>query len=569
MGLMRTLDPGTMGGDEGSWVFLFLMFLATMGGIFVVGTLIGVLTTGLDAKMTELRKGRSIVAEKDHTVILGWSAQIFSIISELVIANQNRNHACIAILAEKDKVEMEDEIRDSIDNFKNTRIVCRTGNPIDPKDLEIVNIDESRSVIILSPEFDDADSQVIKTILAITNNPNRKKQRYHIVTTIHDQENLEIAEMVGQGEVQFILADELISRITAQTCRQSGLSVVYTELLDFSGDEIYFYHEPSLAGISFGEAQTKYEKSMLIGIRGESGNIKLNPPANTIIQKNDKIIAISEDDDTIRISNLTDLRISLNSIKENGANKLQPERTLIIGWNKRAPAIIKELDGYVAPGSELLVVADVDAEKMKKECSIFGETKQKIIFQRGETTNRRLLDRLAIHLYQHVIILSPSNIREPQKADAATLMTLLHLRDISEKFGNPFSIVSEMLDIRNRELAEVTKADDFIVSDKLISLLLSQISENIELITVFKDLFDPEGSEIYLKSAAEYINFDQPVNFYTVDESARRRREVAIGYRLQSEANDPTKAYGVYINPPKSQPIAFSHADKIITLSEE
>ena len=42
-------------------------------------------------------------------------------------------------------------------------------------DLEIVNPHETKSIIILSPEeFADPDAQVIKMILAITNNPNRR-----------------------------------------------------------------------------------------------------------------------------------------------------------------------------------------------------------------------------------------------------------------------------------------------------------------------------------------------------------------------------------------------------------
>jgi hypothetical protein len=49
-----------------------------------------------------------------------------------------------------------------------------------------------------------------------------------------------------------------------------------------------------------------------------------------------------------------------------------------------------------------------------------------------------------------------------------TLITLLHLRDIGQQSGKTFSIVSEMLDARNRQLAEVTQADDFIISDRLI-----------------------------------------------------------------------------------------------------
>lgn len=73
-----------------------------------------------------MRKGHSFVIEKDHTLILGWSTKIFTIISELVVANQNHKDAKIVIKADMDKVEMEDEIRARIPDTKTTRIICRT-----------------------------------------------------------------------------------------------------------------------------------------------------------------------------------------------------------------------------------------------------------------------------------------------------------------------------------------------------------------------------------------------------------------------------------------------------------
>ena len=238
MSLMRTLDAGTMGGDSGSLFFLASMLGVTFGGIFVVSTLIGLLTSGIESKVESLRKGRSLVIENNHTVILGWSEHIFTIISELVLANANQKNPSIVILANRDKVEMEDDIHDNVGSTGNTRIVCRTGSPINMPDLEIVNLQGSRSIIILSPEGENQDSQVIKMILAITNNPNRRKEPYNIVAEIHDHKNVNVVRMIGGDEVQIIESGDIISRITAQTCRQSGLSVVYTELLDFGGDEI-------------------------------------------------------------------------------------------------------------------------------------------------------------------------------------------------------------------------------------------------------------------------------------------------------------------------------------------
>ena len=86
--MLRAMDAGTIGGDDGSYAFLALMLGVTIGGIFIVSSLVGVLTTGMEKRITELRKGRSQVAERGHAVILGWSDQVFVVLSELVKANQ-------------------------------------------------------------------------------------------------------------------------------------------------------------------------------------------------------------------------------------------------------------------------------------------------------------------------------------------------------------------------------------------------------------------------------------------------------------------------------------------------
>lgn len=77
---MRTIDTGTVAGDSG-WSFRLVGFLVTMGGIFITSALIGVLASGLEGRLNELRRGRSRVLESGHTIILGWSPQVFTIIN--------------------------------------------------------------------------------------------------------------------------------------------------------------------------------------------------------------------------------------------------------------------------------------------------------------------------------------------------------------------------------------------------------------------------------------------------------------------------------------------------------
>jgi len=564
--LIRELDSGAVGADAG-WGLRAVMLVVTVAGIFILSALIGILNNALQAKLEELRRGRSRVIEEGHTVVLGWSPQIFAIISELVEANANQRDPCVVVLGERDKVEMEAAIRDTVGRTGRTRVVCRSGSPIILGDLDLVGVETARSIIILSPPGGDPDSSTIKSILAITNNPGRKAEPYHIVAEITDTRNLEVARMVGRGEVEIVLTGDLISRIVAQTCRQSGLSVVYQELLDFGGDEIYFKEEPALVGRTFGEALHAFADSAVIGLCTAAGP-RLNPPMDSVISRGDRVIAVSEDDDTIRVGGPGEEAVDRAAIQVREDAPATPERTLILGWNWRAPGIVRELDNYVAPGSEVTVAADAPGvEELTAKCRA-ELRRQTLNVVTGDTTDRRTLDALRPETFRHVIVLAYGHL-EPQKADARTLITLLHLRDIAERHDHPFSIVSEMLDTRNRALAEVTKADDFIVSDKLVSLMLAQISENKQLNAVFADLFEPEGSEVYLKLASNYVRTGVPVNFYTVIEAARRKGEVALGYRLKAHANDAGRAYGVVVNPDKPDRITFAEWDRIIVLAED
>ena len=569
MSLMRTLDPGTMGDDTG-WGFRFTMLFVTLGGIFVISALIGVITTGLDEKLESLRKGRSKVIEKNHTIILGWSEEVFTIISELVEANANQNKSCIVIMGKHDKIEMEDKIREMVEDTKRTKIVCRQGNPNEMANLEIVSLETAKSIIVLSPPHSsDPDAEVIKTVLAITHDPLRRQKRYHIVAEIRDSKNLEAAHLVGKDEAEYILVSDLISRIVAQTCRQSGLSIVYTELLDYGGDEIYFQEEPGIRGKPFSEAVMAYENSAVIGLYPAKGEPMLNPPMDTIVNEGDQIIAISEDDDTVKLSGKTEFNIHETAIIPLSTTKPSAERTLVLGWNWRAFGVIRELDNYVLDGSEVIIVADIENGEEKIVAEFTDLKNTMVAFQRGAITDRKLLDSLSVLTYDHVIVLSYIETMELQQADAATLITLLHLRDIAEKAGKQIPIVSEMLDIRNRQLAEVTKADDFIVSDNLVSLMLSQIAENKMIKPVLDDIFDAEGSEIYLKPITDYLKVDASVNFYTVVASALRRNEIAIGYKIAALTGNAEHAHGVVVNPSKSEMITFNKNDKVIVIAED
>ncbi|TQM69861.1 Castor and Pollux protein voltage-gated ion channel component [Actinomadura hallensis] len=560
--LLRTLDPGTMGDDTGTGPFLGLMLLATVGGIFIVSSLIGVITTGLEGKIAELRKGRSRVVEHGHTVLLGWSEQVFTVVAELVEANQSKRKSCVAILANRDKVEMEDAIRDRVGDLGRTRIVCRTGDPLKIADVELVSPGTARSIVIVTPETEDADTRVIKVLLSLGSRE-WGRRRPHVVAAVHDSANLPAARLAGGENANVIDADDVAIRLIVQSHRQSGLSQVYTDLLDFAGHEFYMRREPALAGTTFGDALSAYELGIPSGLRRADGTVLLNPPMDTVIRTDDEVIVLAEDDLLIRLASDPAPPVKEAAIATATPRAPEPERTLMLGWNHRAPKIIELLDEFLAPGSALTVAAPREDPTGR----LRPRTNLAVDFVRAEPTDRPSLEALDVGSYQHIIVLSEEGV-DHKSADARTLVTLLHLRDMEDALGDPFSIVSEINDDANREIAQVTKADDFVVSEKLISLMLTQLSENRYLYDVFVDLLDPAGSEIYLKPACDYLVPGEEADFATLTESARRRGEVALGYRLTEHFHEPPD-YGVVLNPDKTAPLTLAADDRVIVLAED
>src|SRR5262249_7038765 len=159
---------------------------------------------------------------------------------ELAGAHVHRK-SCVVVLADRDKLDMDNAVAPDL-HHTHLRVVTRTGNPMRPADLGLVELAHSRAVIVLAPETHDdgtpiaaheADAIVIKTLLALAKAA--PDAQLHVVAEIRDEHNADVARLVAGDRAALILAGPLISRLLVQTGRQSGLSVVYTELLDFEG----------------------------------------------------------------------------------------------------------------------------------------------------------------------------------------------------------------------------------------------------------------------------------------------------------------------------------------------
>jgi ion channel POLLUX/CASTOR len=555
---------------NGFYIYSFATFILFATSVLLSGALIGAITNGLRDKLAELRHGHSNIIESGHTVILGWSPNVFTIISELLIANQNQKKSSIVILGTPSRLEMSKEIDRHFGKKCRTKILCRQGDRRILNDLAQLSLETSKSIIINPYTIFPGD--IVKSLLAVINGKVRKDKVYHVVAAVDNHELFKTCEIIGKNEVEVVHASDFFGRLEAQTCRQAGLPYVYTELLNFAGDEIYFQLETKLYGKTYGEILNLYHNSAIIGLCTETNKILLNPDSATEIREGFKIIAISEDDDTINLDDNRDILIDDRAINSGNMARADPEHYLILGWNSTTLGMLNNLDDYVVPGSSVEILYSDDM-------NLSGETnkfkKLKVNSRSLKFHSRSNLDRIDFSKFRAVIIQGNEDIGI-ENSDTLTMSLLINLRDIRDNVDFSFAILTELFDGNNQNIVKSVQSDDFIISDIIINSAVVQISENKLLAEVFKELFKSDGSEIYLKPAENYIREGVgEVNFFTVIESALRKKETAIGYRLSQYSGVKSRfvgnkemTFGVILNPEKNQNITLSRGDSIIVLSE-
>lgn len=607
--LMRMMDPGTMGNDDGSWLFLFTMLLTTVMGLIIVSSLISIITEGLETKLKELRKGRSTVYEKNHIVILGWSNKLFVIVDELVngyyLSHRKRKRICITILADKDKTEMEDLITDYCNYSHKAKIVCRSGNPIILGNLKKLSLQSAQSILILAPEISNSDIFVFKSALAIFEIFQGVKHIYEkvIIAELHDSKLIDLIkkQYLSKERISFLPIDskKIVSEIVAQSSLQKGLSKIYEELLKFhkTDNEIYFVNASYFrilrkGNLKFKEILNFFKDSCSIGFFDNNKNkIIINPLADLyyseyVIQPKDQLIFIARNKKMIKIDEhgITNRKNEMK-FQQNKELELYKSRTLIFGNNETLPFIVDELGKYVGDGSTITIatkLSDENLNKLKNNISKYSNNnKQKIYYKRIEENiiDKKILETIiGAKVYNNIILLnSPifskleenpnplEQINIVEKQDAQTIRSLLHIRDFfdkhSDKEGENFSIVTEMGFAYNKDLVPINSMNEFVISDEIISSIFAQTALNKNRGEMFLDiLFSDKGSEIYFKNAKYYVNLDKKVYFFMIIQSAIELKEIAIGYVQNGE---------IYLNPPKDKEITLNKNDQIITLAEE
>ncbi|WP_406376659.1 NAD-binding lipoprotein [Streptomyces sp. NBC_00647] len=618
----RTLRLGDVTGTP-----LRMVLAAVLGlvALLCVSTLVGVITTGLEKRLTELSRGRSTVLEHGHAVVLGWSDQVFTVVAELVAAQAAPRPRAVVVLADRDKSEMERALAAHLGAAGRGRVVCRSGPASDPAVLALVSPGTARTVLVLPSGEATGDAEVLRVLLALRTVVGEEGAGPPVLAAVRDDRFRAPARLAAGPRGTVLESDTVTARLIAQCAGRPGLSLVLRDLLDFAGDEFHLADATAFQGRPFGAALLGHATSCVVGLLTAEGRTVLNPCPRTVIEPGSRLIVVSRDDTSagaLDCRHLVDPSARATAAPSTG----DASRLLLLGWNRRAPLVIGQLRDTARPGSVLDVLTEgvvpgTDSAVLGTESPVPGtespvpgtdsavpgtespvpgtdsavpgtespvpgtgravpaparepeprapdDGRLKVRHRSSALSRPESLLGLDLALYDAVLVLGPDPGAGPDHPDDWTLVTLLSLRLLEQRTGHSVRVVTELTDDRNRALAPLDPGSDVIVSGELTGLLMAQIAQSPHLAAVFDELFSAEGSGISLRPAGHYVRVGTTATFATVVAAARDRGECAIGYRRHDRWSS-SPDHGVRLNPHKGERHEWSAEDQVVVVAAE
>ncbi|MEI0488221.1 CASTOR/POLLUX-related putative ion channel [Brachyspira pulli] len=467
--LMQFIDTGNISSVEGNTGIVITFLLVTFVGVCGWGSLIAMINKALQDRINNLSKGNAFIMEKNHAIILGYGEEALTIIEEFIMAKVKT----IIILSEHN-VDVIRKRVSFIKGYKNTNIIIREGTTSRIENIKLLNIGKSSSISIINN--DDTESLNILLALKKIIEEDEIDKKINICVLVHEEDTIEIIKSIEDKNfvIHVIYKYEILYKLIAQSIIYTGLSNVYEDLFSNDGNIFCIENEHNFEDYSFKDAALKYlDKGMiLLGITKEDRSQLLIPNYDYVIKKENRLVFLSRNDNDDSVKEYSNIKPSIIKYKNN---------ILLICEEKRYVEIIKEISEYIENHS--ITMLSYDSIKSERN-------KYKFILEKLKKENTT-----------KIVLISEDNI-----TDVKSINVLLIIRQIIRKENLNIAILSLLNSIQKRNLIYSDDVRDFIVSGKLIGMLMAQASLSSNILYIFCGLLSKNGKDIIMSPYADYFN---------------------------------------------------------------
>jgi hypothetical protein len=557
--MLRTLDTGTMASDSG-WRQRLVALSVTVFGLLVLGTLIGVIASGVEAQIDRMKRGRSAVVESDHIVVLGASSLLPEVVDQLCRANAGRRIA-IVVMADHDPAELAEEVREGVENTFGNRLVFRDGDPTRLAHLELVRLAHCRTVVVLNGDGDHSgDARAVHTVLAVREALG-DLDRTPIVVVL-DEPAVAATLVASLDEaVHPIVMTQAVARNVVFALRERGLGEVMTELSDFRGADVYVLAASGLVGTRFGDVAMGAREFRPIALMRDTGAVELAPPFDEVIGSTDRLVVVAHEA-TVALD-LDDRFVAACRVGHGARPDFRSEavtqHVLVVGWSGLGLPLLTGWAMSAAAGSTVEVVFDPRViDQSDIDVPDLGDIDVELKPLSGEITT--LVRRVAPQITA-IVLLAYRDHLPPQEVDSRTLLELMTLkRDLEDRPGPPPRLVVELTDPGNSRLAEVRGVDEVIVTPAMASRILAQLVDDPTRRAVYLALYATGGPSIHLLGA-ERLDLRGTVTMRDILVSAAAHGVLAIGWRRPGDLGGE-----LVLNPSADRRLDLAPGDEIVVV---
>lgn len=474
-----------------------LSLMVTISGIVLFGTLIGTIATTMQARLEKLRRGRTIVLESDHSVILGWSPWITVLVNDLIRAAGARRRAAIVVLATEDRAEMEEALRAATGHRRGPRVISRNGDPTIASELHRVNIREARTVMAIGSDAATSDATVAATVLAVGIACDGF-DRQTVVAEIDDPAAAETLSEACNGQVE-VVGDDVIADALATWMAAPAAAELLGELLSSKRVRLALCELPESVGQSFGAVVGSIEQARPIGIKRADGTVLLAPPSETVVRAGELLVCLS---DGSRACWNGATSASRSAGQPQPLPTRPPARLMVIGWNRIARGLLLELDLLVPGGSAVTVLCDSDLVAAE-EIALPSLERLSVQVTRVPEPELEVVSALADRPCSAIAVLAHQDMA-PSDADAITLAILMAVRRAAATAGadGPF-VVAELADKKHVDTAMFAGAHTAVARSGLLGDAIALTAMTPEARPVLAALHGPRASSVRAIPATE------------------------------------------------------------------
>lgn len=479
------------------WIMMVLAIVIVIVGLVLFsGAIIATVTTALRAYIDKKSHAKGKILIDNHFVILNWNSKVPEMIYNLMLKGFKNN---IVVLSERSKEYVESELKslfltnDIHQKFK-ANLIVKEGDSLLRSNLEDISIENASQICVMVGEniADGDDDNIINSdllnlkIILRLGSFNIRNDCQIVVETDSDETRGQIENLsytvssLKKMNIVPVSFNKKIGQIIAQSLVAPQMGDLYDELFSFSGAEFY--------------------------------SIESDEDIESYLKNHNEAIPVYKEDKQLFV--LADEENDTNKCRNNAYSndlKLEPvvretvttDAIFIIGDNSKKEFLLENL------------------ERSKNYGEIDFELKHY-----SKVENAQLIEDIKnTPGPKKILILSDDQVGA-ESYDANVFVTLIEL---SKAFPNKENItyITELLDSRNLSSIRDFNIHNTIISNKMMSLLITQLAMNkqskrfFEKVLVTANTTKTSDFDLIIDRTDNTIKIEEPMTFNSKAELLR------------------------------------------------